>query len=118
MALQKTITTENGLDLSYWRITSANQHFDGAGYQFNFALEGSKDANYRSKGSSPLSFNFRPVISFTGHVDSWNVVSDNILQPNSGDLRPALYNWIKTQTGWNDNNQHSEVIDWSSASDI
>ena len=96
MALQKTITTENGLDLSYWRITNATQHFEGEGHQFNFVLQGSKDADYRAKGSAPLTFNFRPILNYTGHVDSWDAVSNNVLQPNSGDLRPALYNWIKT----------------------
>jgi len=118
MALQKTITTENGLDLSYWRITSASQSFNGDGHQFNFVLQGSKDADYRAKGSTPLAFNFRPILSYTGHVDSWDVVNNNVLQPNSGDLRPALYSWIKTQTGWNDQNQYSTSIDWSSASNV
>tara|TARA_B100000424_G_scaffold101813_1_gene76591 strand:- start:1493 stop:1858 length:366 start_codon:yes stop_codon:yes gene_type:complete len=121
MALQKTITTENGLDVTYWRITNSNQVWDGASFQFNFTMQGYKDSEYRVKDASPMGLNFRPIISYTGDANSWNAVQSNVLQNTSGDLRPALYNWVKTQTGWNDNNQLGGSvgpIDWSNASNV
>ncbi len=118
MALQKTITTENGLDVTYWRITNSNQVWDGAGFQFNFTMQGYKDADYRVKGATPMGLNFRPIISYTGDANSWDVAQSNVLQNTSGDLRPALYNWVKTQTGWNDQNQLGAAVDWSDASNV
>jgi len=118
MALQKTITTENGLDVTYWRITNSNQVWDGEGFQFNFTMQGYKDADYRVKGASPMGLNFRPILSYTGDANSWNAVQSNVLQNTSGDLRPSLYNWVKTQTEWNDNNQLGAAVDWSDASDV
>jgi len=122
MALQKTITGSAGLEMTYWRITHASIDYFGEGCNLQVGMNGYKDADYRSGGNSGGSFNFRPMLSATGDVDSWNAVSANFLQNTSGELRPALYNWIKTQTGWvggkADPGQSSVPIDWSSAVDI
>ena len=122
MALQKTITGSAGLEMSYWRITNASIHFGGPSYNFQFSMEGYKDAGYRADGEAGGSLNFRPMLSRTGDPDSYNAVSSSVLQNTSGELRPALYNWIKTQTGWvggrADPNQSSVPIDWSSAVDV
>lgn len=122
MALQTTITGNAGLEMTYWRVTHASIDYHREGCNLQVGMAGYKDADYRDNGKQGGSLNFRPMLSATGDVDSWNMASANILQNTSGELRPALYNWIKTQTGWvggsADPNQSSVPIDWSSAVDV
>jgi hypothetical protein len=45
-----------------------------------------------------------------------------VLANTKADIRPALYDWVKTQTGWvggsADPSQSSTPINWSNATDV
>jgi hypothetical protein len=122
MALQKTITGNAGLEMSYWRITNASFSFEGAPFNIQFNMEGYKDSNYRSSSNAGGSLSFRPALSRTGDADSYNTLADNVLANTKADIRPALYDWVKTQTGWvggsADPSQSSTPINWSNATDV
>jgi hypothetical protein len=64
----------------------------------------------------------RPALSRTGDADSYNTLADNVLANTKADIRPALYDWVKTQTGWvggsADPSQSSTPINWSNATDV
>lgn len=122
MALQLTLTGNAGLEMTYWRITNTSSTFNGDLVDFRFSLQGYKDSNYRAKGSSAASFEFYPVGS---QVPSGVAVAADVLQNTSGDLRPALYTWLKAQTGHTTYQPPLSVygadnvnVNWSSATDV
>ena len=122
MALQTGITGDNGLDISYWRILGGSFEFDGTSIDVRFNLAGYKDAEWRSKGANAKSYTMHamvpgPAASGLGPLGSGPVPA-NHLQNTSGDLRPALYAWLKTQTAWNDLGRQAQVVDWSAATDV
>jgi len=122
MALQTVITGDNGLDISYWRITDGTFNFNGESIDFRFNLAGSKDADWRAKGSAAKTYVMHaiipgPAVSGLGPTGGAPITA-NLLQNTSGDLRPALYTWLKTQTAWNDLGRQTQVVDWSAAVDV
>ena len=122
MALQKTITGDAGLEMSYWRITNATFSFEGPPFNIQFNMEGYKDSDYRSSSNAGGNLSFRPALSRTGDIDSYDTLADNILTNTKADIRPALYDWVKTQTGWiggsADSTQSDTPINWSNATDV
>tara|TARA_Y100000310_G_scaffold153967_1_gene153541 strand:- start:310 stop:678 length:369 start_codon:yes stop_codon:yes gene_type:complete len=122
MALQTVITGDNGLDISYWRITNGAFGYDGSSADLRFTLAGYKDAEWRAKGANAKSYTMHAIVaggpeSGLGPTGGAAVPSD-FPQSTSGDLRPALYAWIKTQTAWNDMGRQAQTVDWSAATDV
>ena len=128
MALQLTLTGDAGLEMAYWRITDIQCTFNGIGSDgaslpdVRFNLQGYKDSNYRAKGASAKSFMFYPVGSA---VPSGTSVASNILQNTSGDLRPALYAWLKSKTECTSDQPplgaygaDNVNVNWSNATDV
>jgi len=151
MALQLTVTGDAGLDISYWKIDGASNSFDGPKTDFRFNIQGYKDAEWRAKGSSAKSLTFHVLTQGEGsaavlytegdEIPEGKSVGDvktaavpagtspadrsaTILNNTSGDLRPALYTWLKTHdatatSGPADDYGHSsQIVDWSSAVDV
>ena len=128
MALQTVITGSNGMDISYWRITDGSFAYDGAeadnmGFRFNLA--GYKDADWRAKGAVAQTYQMQMIVpngasSVSGLGPTGGApIPANILTHTSGELRPALYAWLKTQTAWNSGGQNPAVtVDWSAATDV
>ena len=122
MALQTVITGDNGLDISYWRITDGSFSYNGSSHAMRFTLAGYKDAEWRSKGANAKSYTMHAMVggppeSGLGPFGGAPIPSD-FPQSTSGDFRPALYTWLKTQTGWNDLGRQAQTIDWSAATDV
>ena len=128
MALQLSVTDDTGLDITYWKIEGIQGGFDGAEIDFSFSMQGYKNATLRANGSSAQSRTFHPIKPGgpTGQAGMSTPVdrSSTILQNTSGDLRPALYDWLKSHdatatSGPADDYGNSSVeLDWSSATDV
>jgi len=98
MALQVTKTGDLGNTISYWRVRDVTLQYEDtwatgealAGQLFRFRICGYHDADYRSKNAT---------------VESHQYVVDGseqaaIISTTSGDLRPAIYDWLKnSETG-------------------
>jgi hypothetical protein len=122
MALQTLITGDNGLDITYWRITNGSFGYNGPDADLRFTLAGYKDADWRAKDANAKSYTMHAIVaggpeSGLGPTGGAAIPSD-FLQSTSGDLRPALYSWLKTQTSWNDIGRQAQVVDWSAATDV
>jgi len=122
MALQTLITGDNGLDITYWRISNGSFVYNGPDADLRFTLAGYKDADWRAKGANAKSYTMHAIVgggpeSGLGPTGGAAIPSD-FLQSTSGDLRPALYSWLKTQTSWNDIGRQAQVVDWSAATDV
>ena len=122
MALQTVITGDHGLDISYWRITNGTMSWDQSSIDFRFNLAGYKDSDWRAKGGPAKSYTMHAIIPgppISGYGPTGGApIPANHLQNTSGDLRPALYAWLKTQTAWNDLGRQAQVVDWSVATDV
>ena len=95
MALQKTKTGDLGNTISYWRVKGIEFAFDEgitrapAGQLLKFWVEGYHDATYRSNNK----------VVETHQYEIAGDAYTTTLAGTSGDLRPALYDWLKAQTG-------------------
>ena len=127
MALQTVITGSNGMDISYWRIAGASFSYDGRetdNVDFRFSLAGYKNADWRSKGAVAQTYQMHMIVpngasSVSGLGPTGGApLPANFLANTSGELRPALYTWLKTQTAWNDLGRQAQVVDWSAATDV
>ena len=91
MALQVTKTNDNGLTVSYWRVKELELKYDDSwentpsGQLFRFTVEGYHNADYRD--------NDRGVEAHQYIVTGSNLT--NIISTTSGDLRPAIYDYLK-----------------------
>ena len=91
MALQVTKTNDNGLTVSYWRVAELELKYDDSwvnaptGQLFRFTVEGYHNADYRDDN--------RGVESHQYVVTGSNLT--NIISTTSGDLRPAIYDYLK-----------------------
>jgi len=150
MALQLQVTGDAGMDITYWKIESLSNSFNGDQIDLRFNIQGYKDAEWRGKGASAKSLTFHalthvnpsPEVLYTSEdtIPDGSSIGDvktpataagtgpvdrasTILSNTSGDLRPALYNWLKshdaTSIGGVANNygRMSQILDWSSAVD-
>ena len=124
MAVQYTITGDAGLDISYWKIESIQGGFNGGEIDLRFTLGGYKDASWRSKEATAKNITFHPLmaggLSGAAGESTPHDRAANYLNPGntSGDLRPALYAWLKTQTDWNDFGRSNQTVNWSQATDV
>ena len=66
MALQLTVTGDAGLDISYWKINNASNNFEGPKIDYRFDMQGYKDSEWRSKGSSAKSLTFHVLSQHDG----------------------------------------------------
>ncbi len=66
MALQLTVTGDNGLDISYWKISSVSSEFEGDKIDLRFIMNGYKDAEWRTKERSAKSLTFHVLTQFNG----------------------------------------------------
>ncbi len=122
MALQTTITGDHGLELNYWKISDGTFKWNGESIDFRFNLEGYKDSAWRAKSGPAKNYTMHaimpgPAVSGLGPTGG-AAIPANHLQNTSGDLRPALYSWLKTQTAWDDLGRQSQIVDWSAATDV
>ena len=92
MALQVTKTNDNGLTLSYWRVDEIKLDYTDtwphqpSGQLFAVNVKGYHDAEYRAKEAGVETHQY----IITGeHLT-------NILNGTAGDLRPGIYNWLKS----------------------
>lgn len=92
MALQKTKTNTWGLEVDYWRVKDINIHYDDTwtnaptGHLFRFTVEGYHDSSYRDNDAGVESHQY---IVTGDHLT-------NIINSTSGDLRPGIYDWLKS----------------------
>lgn len=151
MALQLQVTGDAGMDITYWKINSLSNSFDGELIDLRFDIQGYKDAEWRAKGASAKSLTFHVLEQGPADMPEQLYVegdvipegksigdvktaaqpratrpldrSATILNNTSGDLRPALYSWLKSHDatsigGVADNyGRMSQILDWSSAVD-
>jgi hypothetical protein len=100
MALSKTITTQYGVDATYWKISYGR--IDTAGCTAVLEVKGWKDQASRDAGDVPLtSYNYpcsHPDCTFTNNVP---LLSD-------------CYTWLKTIDG---TGAMGLEIDWTEATD-
>lgn len=66
MALQLTVTGDNGLDITYWKISELSSEFEGDKIDFRFTINGYKDAEWRGKNRSAKSLTFHVLTQFNG----------------------------------------------------
>ena len=128
MALQLSVTGAAGLDITYWKINGLQGGFDGGEIDLRFTMDGYKDSTWRSNGASAKSLTFHPIKAggISGEAGKSSPVdrASTILQNTSGDLRPALYAWLKGHdatalTGPADDYGNSDqIFNWSSATDV
>lgn len=155
MALEITVTGDNGLDISYWKIGDLSNSFVGDKIDLRFTLNGYKDADWRAKDANAKSLVFHvlthkneePAVLYTsqdetdGTIPAGKSVGDvktaavlagtnptdrsaTILNNTSGDLRPALYTWLKSHDATatdgpaDDYGHRNQVVNWSSATDV
>tara|TARA_R100000664_G_C2675992_1_gene86019 strand:- start:203 stop:571 length:369 start_codon:yes stop_codon:yes gene_type:complete len=113
MALQVTKTNENGLTVSYWRVKNVELNYDStwtaapSGQMCRFIVEGYHNQTYRNNGRGVENHQY----TVTG--DHYT----NIMNGTSGDLRPAVYDWLKSgsaawETGSSYGNQGATKLDW------
>ena len=149
MALQLQVTSDSGMDITYWKIDSLSNSFNGNGIDLRFNLQGYKDAEWRGKGASAKSLTFHVLTNRGAQAEVLYVEGDTIpegkavgdvktaaveagtngqtatvLDNTSGDLRPALYSWLKGHdataigTAADVYGNSSQILDWSSAVDV
>ena len=155
MALQVTVTGDNGLDISYWKISEVTNQFEGDKIDLRFTMNGYKDADWRAKDASAKSLTFHVLTQFdgspavlyndsdesNGDIPLGKSVGDvktaavpagtnptdrsaTILNNTSGDLSAPLYTWLKSHNATatsgpaDDYGNGSQVVNWSSATDI
>jgi len=99
MALQVTKTNSNGLTVSYWRVSnfsviyddswlppSGNEESFATGQLCRFDIQGYHDADYRATNASVEGSQY--VLTGSEYTST--------ISNSSGDLRGALYDWLKT----------------------
>ena len=104
MALQANKTLDNGLVASYWKISEvrlmAPNHWpkaSGWAPHLHVTVQGFHNEQYRDKGASVASHVFDlDDSSYNG--PSWSGIL-TAGTATSGDIRPAIYDWLKTNTG-------------------
>ena len=96
MALQKDKTGDLGNTISYWKVEKAEIYWDKgitrapSGQLLKFWVQGYHDAAYRADNKVIEAHQYEICgPAFTSAIDG----------NTSGDLRPALYDWLKAQTG-------------------
>jgi len=62
MALEITVTGDNGLDISYWKIGDLSNNFIGDKIDLRFTLNGYKDADWRAKDANAKSLVFHQLL--------------------------------------------------------
>ena len=104
MALQANKTLDNGLVASYWKISEvklmAPNHWpQGSGWapHLHVTVEGFHSEEYRIKGAQVASHVF-DLDDGPLSGPSWSGIL-TAGTSTSGDIRPAIYDWLKTDTG-------------------
>jgi len=92
MALQVTRTNSNGLDVSYWRVKSFSVNYEDSwtsaptGQLCTFYIEGYHNSDYRAANAGVESHRY----TLTGSDYT------SIVNTTSGDLRPGIYDYLKS----------------------
>jgi hypothetical protein len=107
MALQATLTLDNGSTASYWRVSSIRSEFltaTGTAPDLFVDVKGYCDASYRASNQALTSKTWQLTSGAfndsggSGVAPGWPGVLTNG-STASGDPRPALYDWLKSDTG-------------------
>ena len=107
MALEATLTLDNGSTASYWRVSRIRSEFltaTGTAPDLFVDVVGYHDASYRSGNQTLASKTWQLTSGAfndgggSGVALGWPGVLTNG-STASGDPRPAIYDWLKSDTG-------------------
>lgn len=95
MGLEKTITNNQGIDVTYWHINSLTIKNKDKHVIINLA--GYIDKTKRNSG-------FRPIINYKYEIfsDTYDIVFSPIILDSEGNPLSVAYNWIKANTEFSD----------------